>query len=340
MRTRRGGFTLIELMVVVAIMGIISIFVGRVLTFNEHAYQSTDQLTQAQQDLRAVNDLLERDLRHAGMLVPDDVAICGIDAVNGPDTLYVSDALAIDPQDDFSTYAGITVTSGDASASPSTLDLSSLIVEPSPPSRPAYDTNGDGTNDSDFQVGGGVILVSTDSPEKGVACGRVTAVNVGGTAITVAFDALLTTATTNMIAVPAHEYRVVGNQLLWDGNVVANDIEDLQVVYIIDNDNDNQVDVPQEIFGDDETTANDLFKSNSPSYGGGTINIAAGTSAAALVREVQVSLVARTRLEDKEYTSGVPQARGNRDLSGATADGYRRRVITTKVMLRNVHIEI
>jgi len=324
----------------VLIMGVISVFVGRVLSFNEKSYSSTDQLTQVQQDLRAVSDLLERDLRHAGMLVPDDLAICGVDAVDGPDILYVSDALAIDPDDDFTTYGGIDVTSGDATSLGTTaLDVSSLIIETSPPSRPAYDADGDGANDSDFQVGGGIIIVDSANLDRGVACGTVDAINVGSETLTVTVRSTLATSA-NLIAVPAHEYRVSGTQLLWNGSVVADGIEDLQVVYIVDNDDDDQVDTPQEIFGDDENAAHNLFNSNTPNYGSGTISISTSESVAALMREVQVSIVARVRLEDEDYSAGLPQATGNRDLSGATADGFRRRVVTTKVMLRNVDIKI
>ncbi|MDH3520855.1 MAG: PilW family protein, partial [Myxococcales bacterium] len=241
---------------------------------------------------------------------------------------------------DFSGYNGADVTSGDAQTlGTHVLDLSSLIMEPSPPSRPAYDTDNDGVNDSDFQVGGGVIIADRQSPTSGVACGRVTAINVGSSQITVDVHSTLSSAV-ELVAVPAQEYRVAGTQLLWNGNVVANDIEDFQVTYIIDNDDDNQVDAPQEIFGDDENVPHNLFDDPSPNYGGGTIALSASMSAAALVREVRVSMVARTRLPDEEFTSGQPQGTENRDVSGLPADGFRRRVLTTKVMTRNIGIEI
>ena len=340
MDARRAGFSLIELLTVVAIMGMVAVYMGRILTVNEKTYSSTDQLSQAQQNLRAIDDLLERDLRHAGLMVPDAVAVCGVDNINGPDILYVSDALAIDPQDDFSTYAGASVTSGDAdSAGTTTLTLSDLIIESSPPNRPAYDTDGNGTNDSDFQVNGGVIIASTSNPTAGVACGSVTAVNVGSEQITVNVRSALS-ATTNLIAVPAHEYRVDGTRLLWNGNALTDGVEDLQVTYIIENDDppDNQVDAADEVFGDDETVAHQLFNQSNPNAGHGTVTLTG--SASELVREVRVNIVVRTRLEDEDFTSGRFQGTENRDVSGVTADGFRRRVITTKVMLRNVAMQI
>ncbi|HEY5656237.1 MAG TPA: PilW family protein [Myxococcota bacterium] len=338
MHARRAGFSLIELVVVLAIMGLVAVYMGRVLMINEKAYSSTDQLSEAQQNLRAIDDLLERDLRHAGLMVPDAVAICGVDNVNGPDILYVSDALAIDTQDDFSTYGGAAVTSGDAdSTGVTTLTLSELIIEPSPPNRPAYDIDGNGTNDSDFQKGGGVIIASTSSTTAGVACGTVTAVNVGSDQITVDVRSTLS-ATTNLIAVPAHEYRVDGTRLLWNNNVLTDGVEDFQVTYIIDNNDDNQVDAANEVFGDDESSPHQLFNQSNPNAGSGSVTLTGG--AGELVREVQVSIVVRTRREDEDFTAGRLQATGNRDVSGVTADGFRRRVITTKVMLRNVAMQI
>jgi prepilin-type N-terminal cleavage/methylation domain-containing protein len=341
MDARRAGFSLIELLTVVAIMGLVAVYMGRILTVNEKTYSSTDQLSQAQQNLRALDDLLERDLRHAGLMVPDAVAVCGVDNVNAPDILYVSDALAIDPQNDFSTYGGIGIESGDtASSTGSTvLTLDELFVEPSPPNRPAYDTDGNGTNDSDFQVGGGVIIASTTNPTAGVACGTITNVTLGSKDITVEVRSALS-ATTDLIAVPAHEYRVDGMRLLWNGNALTDAVEDLQVTYIIENDDppDNQVDAADEVFGDDESAAHQLFNQPNPNAGSGAVTLTG--SAAELVREVRVNIVVRTRLEDEDFTSGRFQGTENRDVSGVTADGFRRRVITTKVMLRNVAMQI
>ena len=51
-----------------------------------------DQVTEAQQNLRAVADLIERDVRRAGYMVPPHAAICGYDQTAGPDTLFVTNA--------------------------------------------------------------------------------------------------------------------------------------------------------------------------------------------------------------------------------------------------------
>src|SRR5437867_13120444 len=97
----KDGFTLIEMLTVVAIFGLVAIYVGRVLTVNERAYHTVENTSESQQNLRVFGELVEDDIRHAGMMVSRDAAVCGVDNTDAPDVLYVSDAAAIDPQDDF-----------------------------------------------------------------------------------------------------------------------------------------------------------------------------------------------------------------------------------------------
>jgi prepilin-type N-terminal cleavage/methylation domain-containing protein len=94
---RRAGFTLIELLVSVAMLGIVVVYLLRSFTVQHRTYTVVDETTELQQNLRAVADLVERDLRHAGMMVPESGAVCGVDDTAGPDVLFVSDADAILP---------------------------------------------------------------------------------------------------------------------------------------------------------------------------------------------------------------------------------------------------
>jgi prepilin-type N-terminal cleavage/methylation domain-containing protein len=93
---RTNGFTLIEMLTVVAIFGLVAIYVGRVLTVNERAYHTVENTSESQQNLRVFGELIENDLRHAGLMVPRDGAVCGVD--QRARILYVSDGGAIDPQ--------------------------------------------------------------------------------------------------------------------------------------------------------------------------------------------------------------------------------------------------
>lgn len=103
MKRSKRGFTLIEMVVSMAVLGLVSFFLTEMLVRSSRTYTVVDDVTEAQQNLRAVTTLLERELRSTGFLVPAGAAICGWDTggAAGPDTspdvLYVSDADAIDP---------------------------------------------------------------------------------------------------------------------------------------------------------------------------------------------------------------------------------------------------
>jgi prepilin-type N-terminal cleavage/methylation domain-containing protein len=318
---RKAGFTLIELLIAVAIMGIVSVYMFESFAVNQRAYTVIDQVAESQQNVRAIAELLERDLRHAGLMVPEGAAVCGVDDDAGPDLLYVSDANAIDPVDDVATYDGATIGGGvtQVATGSVTFAVSSLVIEPAP-ARPAYDTNADGTADSDFRVGGGAIVTDLLDPGRGAACGRVTAVNLVGPQVQVELQTGALGAAggpTNLVLVPAHEYRINGDQLLRDGVLLSEGVEDLQVAYFLDDDTDGVID------------ANEM-------HGNGTDpDYVAGAQDGSEVREVRVSLVTRTRSEDREWTQGRPQALENRNPA-VVNDGFRRRTHNSTVMLRNV----
>lgn len=314
------GFTLLELMIVAAIVGVFVSQMFMSLAMNAKAYSNLDQVVESQQGLRAIADLLERDIRHAGFMIPEGAAVCGVDNPAAPDILYVSDASAIDPDDDLASYDGVDLTSDPANIASGSYALSSLIIEPSPPNRPAYDTDGNGTADSDFRVNAGVIIVDAAEFERGAACGRITAISLGGSSITftlVSGPLGTSTTTPNLVAVPAHEYRIGGNNQLFRNNLLlSGGVEDLQVAYFIDADGDWQVDAG-EMRGDGTSADFD----------------AQGTDLRD-VREIRINLVTRTRLADPDF-NGTVQSTENRN-AGGTNDGFRRRRYTGTMMLRNV----
>ncbi len=315
-----AGYSLIELMISVAILGIVSVYMFESFAVNQRAYTVIDQVAESQQSIRAIADLIERDLRHAGLMVPEGTAVCGVDDDAGPDLLYVSDANAIDPDDDIATYAGASI--GGAQVSDGIVTVSSLVMEPAP-SRPAYDTDASGAADSDFQELGGVIVMDSTDPTRGTACGRVTLVNLATSQLTIDFQSGGLSgvgAGAQLVAVPAHEYRIAnGDQLLRDGVLLSGGVEDLQVAYFLDADTDGVVD-DDEVHGDGAGA--------NPDY-------VAGDQDGSEIREVRVNLVTRTRMEDREWAQGLAQAKENR-AAGVANDGFRRRTYTSTVMLRNV----
>jgi prepilin-type N-terminal cleavage/methylation domain-containing protein len=316
------GFTLIELLISVAILGIVSVYMFESFAVNQRAYTVIDQVSESQQSLRAIADLIESDVRHTGLMVPEGAAACGLDSTTGPDTLYLTDAAAIDPDEDVATYDGATVVGGatNVSTGGNTFTLGSLVIEPAP-SRPAYDMSGDGVADSDFRVDGGVIVMDLNDPGRGTACGRVTAVDVGSSLVrfSIVTAPLANTASAvQLVLIPAHEYRIQnGDQLMRDGVLLSEGVEDLQVAWFFDADGDNAIDA-NEVLGN-----------------GVNANYLAAGRDAAQIRELRVNVVTRTRSEDREWTQGRIQATENRG-AGVADDGFRRRVHTTTVMPRNI----
>ena len=315
---RESGFTLIELLIASALIAIVMMFTMQTFTVNNRTYVKIDSVVDTQQSARAIASLLERDLRHAGMMVPEEVAICGIDNENGPDRVYISDYTAISPAGALGTFDGARIGGGvtTIASGTATLALDSLMIEPGTPD-PAYDTDGNGVKDSDFRIGGGVIIADLANPDRGSVCGRVDDVDLASDSIDVDIVTLGMAAagTATLIAVPALEYRIVGNALLRNNLRLAEGVEDLQIAYFLD-DGDNVVE-NGEMFGveGNDYVAKDVDASD--------------------LRAVRFNVVVRTRSEDERFTQGFFQAMENRD-PGAAADGFRRRVHTAVVRMRNI----
>jgi prepilin-type N-terminal cleavage/methylation domain-containing protein len=317
---RAAGFTLIELLVSVAILGIIVLYLLRSFTVQHRTYTVVDETTELQQNARAVADLLERDLRHAGLMVPESGAVCGVDSTSAPDMLFVSDAEAILPGAEKAADFGadLTVATTVAGSASETLVLDGLVAEPLPV-RPAYDTDNDGVADSDFREGAGVIVTDLAEPDRGAACGVVTDIP-SATQITVAWrSGALESAGTDLVAIPAHAYLVnVDGALERDGDVLVENVDDFQVAYFFDGDLDAQVD------------ANEYRGVSGVGYDPSDSAIEENE-----IREVRANLVLRTRFEDPNWPQGVFQNLENRAAVAGT-DGFRRRVHTATVRLRNV----
>jgi prepilin-type N-terminal cleavage/methylation domain-containing protein len=320
---RNSGFTIIELMVASAIAAIVMIFTMQTFTVNNRTYIKIDSVVDAQQSVRAVASILERDLRHAGMMVPEGAAVCGIDSTIAPDTLYISDYTAVNPDNAIGYFDGARVQGGIGQVNtggPTTLTLDSLVIEPGTPD-PSFDTDGNGVNDSDFHVDGGVIIIDLMNPARGSVCGVVSAVNLATPSITFGINTasmpLAGGNPTALIAVPALEYRIDSVKLYRNNLLLADGIEDMQILYFLDTNGNNDPDVGE-------------------LRGSATTPYLAATSDASDLRSVRLNIVARTRSEDDRFTQGFIQITENRTAGAATQDGYRRRVHTAIVRMRNV----
>jgi len=320
LRHRNPGFTIIELVVVTTLLSIILVFVfGTMLTTQKRAH-ALDDTVQVQQTARQIADVMERDLRHTGMMAIDAAALCGVDNTTAPDGFFVTDWEAVTPGLDLNPQLGAWVLGAtNVPADGIYFTVDSLVMEGGTPD-PTYDTDGDNNPDSDFRVTGGVMIADENNPGRGVACGTVTGVQLPNRLqITITAGGLAAGGTSQrIVAVPAIEYAIDANGVLSRGPFqIATDVEDLQLAWFFDADTDNIVDA-NEYLGD----------------GVGPDYTAQGNDATQL-REVRLNLVLRTPDADPEHTICTPVATGNRTASGAT-DGFRRRVYTSVVRLRNL----
>jgi prepilin-type N-terminal cleavage/methylation domain-containing protein len=368
MQRGRGGFSLIELVISMAVLGIVSFFLTDLLVRQSRTYTVVDDVTETQQNLRAVTNLLERELRSTGFLVPEGAALCAYDTGGGgtpdtnPDVLYVTDADALDPAGVTSlTTQAATILSGYGDGDGiEVLQLSSLVVDASA----FYDTDGDDVADSDFMFStaparnGGVIVVDRDDPSHGAACGVITGLDLGTNTITVDFNVAtapnappagaapdgtpLGAGAMNLVAIPAHVYWVNPNvgaspQLIRDGMVLASDVEDLQVAMFYDTDDDGVVDG----LDPDFTPPPAHSATEYPGSAATNAEYESGAWSNSDLREVRVTVVARTRSEDPNVANNpalatsVRQGFENRQ-SATAADGFRRRSLTLTVQPRNV----
>lgn len=328
---RTDGFSLIELLVSAAILLVIMVGITQAFTTQHQTYVVVDQVTEAQQNLRAVADLVERDLRRAGYMVPPHAAVCGWDGTTAPDVLFVSKADAIrtvydleDENEDLTPNKGAPISSFtsafNASGSSFGLTLARLWVDHQP--------DGD-----DFAVGEGVIVVNRSREDQPVACGTIDAIS--GNTLTVDFGSTSTGAVglnADVVAVPAHRYELVPgtggapNRFLRNGQLLASDVEDFQLSYFFDLDDDLVLDAGEGFAGAGETAQPwELTPATSrPDF--------------SLLREVRVNLVTATRDDDpnRYYQIGAGQVTGNRTAASLpSGDGKRRRVHSARVRLRN-----
>lgn len=325
MKMRKQGFTLIEMMIVTVILGVLVTGVMRFFTNQKKNASVNTQVVEVQHNSRLLGDLFEEDIRHAGMLVPESAALCAVDNSLTPDSFFVSDADAIDSTDETRNDLGARIQGGLTNITNGTqvLSIDTAVLEFTTPDA-AYDTDADGVPDSDFRIGGGVIVTDAGNPSRGTACGLVTSISLVGPTISVNIQTAALAAIpagggpVDLVAVPAHAYTInAAAQMLRDGTVIANDVEDLQIAIFLDTNGDRIIDVGEYrgdgVGGDFDPSVVDISN----------------------VREVRANLVLRTRNADQDMSTGRFQDAENRAAVAGT-DGFRRRSYSATVTLRNV----
>lgn len=316
-----SGFTMVEMLVAVGILGVVVAGVMETFVVQNRAYTVVDETTEAQQNLRAISYLIERDLRSTGFMVEEGAAACGIDNTNQPDVLFVTDTEPVNPTKATTAALGATIVAGySASASEKLLTVDDVVIDrDAAPADAYFDTSGDGVPDSDFVVGRGAILVDTSNPGLGTACGLVTAVNAAGNQVRVDFQNFISGGG-SLVLIPAISYSVdATGTLLRNGMALASDVEDLQVAYFIDADENGTITTPSEYPGSDASPVDYLSRYTDHSK----------------LREIRFNIVVRSRSTDPTYSEGFVQATENRGAVGVN-DGFRRRVFTSTVRPRNL----
>lgn len=296
-RTRRDpGFTTLELLIAMAVMVVVSSQALSLFASQQRNAMAHQDVVEVQEDSRLAAELMSADVRMAGFMVPKSVAISSVDGgAGGSDILCVSDAGGIDP----ATLAGVSDRFGGTQLSNDLGAASSVVLVA------AQMDIDDDTND-DYAVGGGIIV------SDGVRshCARITSIAGSTVGFTPGTPAGFLVSTLAGRAVPAVVYEVTGNGLLRNGMLFASQIEDVQVEFAVDLNQDGDI-----------TGAEFPIHSLDGSETG-------------QVRGVQLSVVARTNRDDLSAIEGQLQALANR--AAGPVDTFRRRIVTNTIAPRNL----
>lgn len=333
-RRPQGGFTLIELMIAVLIFSAVIALTFESLTRQQKTSIVTTSIVEAQNNVRAIASLLEREIRMAGFMVPDAVGVCGIDNTTAPDELYVSETEPIVPDDERAGDLGARLGTGQnwnpaTTSGTVTLNLDSTTTDLDDDGSFFYDNDNNGTNEADFrahatsaELRGGFILADMANPGRGSVCGTVQAATSTQITINVLGGQLAVHSATNdaeeeIVIVPAARYYILGGTLRRNGDLLADSVEDLQISYLFDNDDDGIVDAGEEV----GISATSLY--------------AASAANNEFLREVRFSIVVATD-NDADYADGSFMTFENRADPGLGNDGLRRRALQAAVRPRNI----
>lgn len=291
-----GGYSLIELMVSLAITAIIGSQLLLSFSAQYKGYIEQEQLSRTQQDVRILTDVILADLRMAGFMVPKEFGVGSIDGgTANPDLLCMSDpTVFVETEYEGATdrYSATRVSSN-LGGDDTTLTLVASEM----------DVDGDGNDD---YVNGGGILISDGNTTH---CGQITDLN--GTTVTFApitptgasFSPLSTRA------VPATIYQISGSALMRNGLVLSTQMDDLQVEFGVDANADGKIEGA-------EFPIHDLAGSDR-----------------SRIRLARISLTSRTAQENLGF-NGSRAAAANRLAGGA--DHYKRRKAVADAVLRNL----
>ncbi len=295
-RNNASGYSLIELMISIAIMAVVGSQLLISFSAQHRTYVQQDQLSRTQQDVRVLMDVVLEDLRMAGFMVPREFGVDSIDGgTTAADLLCMSNPAIIaeaeyDSASDRFDAASVTSSLG---SNDTTLNLD------------AGDMDIDGDGGDDFAVGSGILI----SDGTAAHCARVTDITGNTVTFTPATPSGASYTLFSTRAVPAVTYEIATTTLLRNGLVLSNFIEDMQVEFGVDSDNNGAIEGA-------EFPIHDL----------------AGVDRSR-IRMARISLTSRTAQPDLTFV-GARAAAANRN-AGAN-DNFKRRKATADAVLRNM----
>ncbi|MBW2279431.1 MAG: prepilin-type N-terminal cleavage/methylation domain-containing protein [Deltaproteobacteria bacterium] len=312
---RSEGFTLMELMVAMAVMGIITAQLMLVFTSQRRATTVNDRVLDVQESARVVINLISYDARMAGLMVPRRSGVASVDGgFADPDRICISD----------SSYFSMPL---DGTKSPSLdnrdshFDTSEVTeVQVGYVRLETTDIDGDGAA-IDFSTGGGIIVSNGNRSH----CAEIQTI-VGDRIDFVAgheMPAGLFPVAAEIRAVPAIVYEVDTDTLTLtrNGITLATSVEDLQIEYWVD------AQIEDGRIAGTEFPIHDL----NADPGGWVINTE-------LIRRMRFSVTSRTDAGDQQdgmmFNRFARPASANRDPGGP--DEFRRRRFSASVAPRNM----
>ncbi len=318
-----AGFTLIEMMIAIVILGIISAQMFQVFNAQKRVYLANQRVLDVQEDTRLVLDLISFDARMAGFMVPRISGVASADGGVGPanasDRLCISDSSYFD----FPTATGVSESLDtayqhiDGGAKVTLANFNQVNV---------LTMNVDSDNAAvDYATGRGIIL----SDGVNTHCARILTVtppNQITLAVGQEIPAGMLTIPSQVRAVPALIYEVNEATLTLTRNslVLATGVEDLQVEYWVD----NSTDPPNGLI--DNALEFPVFDLNNQG-GGLTMNTEQ-------IRRIRITVVTRSSQTDGGVTQEAMTQRrpASANRLPGNADAFRRRRFTTSVLPRNL----
>ena len=291
-----AGFSLIEVMAAIVILGIAMTAVFSTFLFQQQSYTTQVRVAEMQQNLRDAVETISRDIRMSSYGIRSNVNIVDneitsrflkhVNSTSGPDEIYV-----LYRYDGDAAYPSFNV---NLAATASTVTLASTAGFAAGDRILVYNaTNADL----------GRVTAVTSTTTLTLQGGVVTDYSLGATLARVRYVRYFVDKTTD----PAHPTLMVDRRNGQPPQPLADDIEDLQFRYSMDTNGDGIL----------EVVDSDAVGGNAP-----------------FVRQVRVHLLARSRITQKGWVDAGNRDMADH-LPGVANDGYRRRRTEMVVDVRN-----